>query len=147
MLQRRPELTPYPSISPHQKKKNTTLVVFQLNVSPYVAASKWWYGHDGCVWASVSSQGRAPGKQELSCSGSGHSPNCQTASLQSQLPRKQDLAESQGQHGRALVCSRSTNHTLLTHQLKQAQGQDWIPFVSDGVMKPWAFIQKAWNRA
>lgn len=106
---------------------------------------KWWYGRDGCVWGRVSSWGRALGKWGLSCSGGGHSPDCQTASLQPQLPRIQRLAGSQGHHGGARDCSQSTDHTLVVHQLKQAQGQGWIPFVADSKMKHWGRLQWGLN--
>lgn len=92
---------------------------------------KWWYARDGCVWGRVSSRGRALGKWGLSHGGGGHSPDCQTASLQPQLPRIQRLAGSQGQHSTARNCSQLTDHTLVAHRLKQAQGQDRIPFVTD----------------
>lgn len=48
--------------------------------------------------------------------------NCQTASPQ--LPGVRRLAGSQGQRGGARDCSRLTDHTLVAHQLKQAQGQE-----------------------
>lgn len=48
-----------------------------------------------------SSQGRALREVGLWWGGGGHSPDCQTASLQLQLPRIQRLARSQGQHDRA----------------------------------------------
>ena len=75
------------------------------------------------------------GSGGLQCGDGGHSPDCQTASLQPQLPRTPRLAGSQGQHGRARDCSQSTAHTLGVEQLKQAQGQDWIPPVTDWEMK------------
>ena len=67
--------------------------------------------------------GRALGKCGLLCGG-GHSLDCQTASLQLQLPRIQRLAGSQGRHGRARDCSQSTDHTLVAHELKQAKRRD-----------------------
>ena len=67
-----------------------------------------------------------------SCGGAGQSPGCQTDSLQSQLPRMQRLAESQGQHGGAGGGhSQSTNHTLLAQQLKRSTGNSTPPSNTD----------------
>lgn len=59
-----------------------------------------------CLWwmhlGSRIKSGQGAGEVGLSCGGGGgHSPDCQTASLQPQLPRIQRLARSQGQHDRA----------------------------------------------
>lgn len=86
------------------KKKQRLSLLHSVLLHPQVSAwqlRKPWYACDGCVRGRGIESGQGAGEAGLSWGGGGHGPDCQTASLQLQLPRIQRLAGSQGQQDRA----------------------------------------------